>query len=112
MHDTDESLLRELAAIERLQTLASDSEATTEVRREYHLRRAVAVDQYAQQPAGTDFVDDAEKAARALLDFDRTFGTSRGPEPATDEKWDHDPRGYVRRQHVLEMHPEHRRSHA
>ncbi|MFF4741314.1 hypothetical protein ACFY2W_36335 [Streptomyces sp. NPDC001262] len=100
MTTPDQALLHELAAVERLQILAGDSEAGPLLRREYHLRHAAAVDRYAQIPTGDGVRHRAEELAGRLLEFDRVERTGRGPESCDDPRWDGVPRAYVRQEHA------------
>ncbi|MFI0742419.1 hypothetical protein ACH4PU_30735 [Streptomyces sp. NPDC021100] len=101
MSSPDQALLHELGAVERLQILSGDSEASTALRREYLLRHAAAADRCAQTLHDGASRDQAVEAALRLLAFDRAEGTGRGRPASDDPRWEGVPRAYVHQEHAI-----------
>ncbi|MDX3232557.1 hypothetical protein [Streptomyces sp. ME19-01-6] len=104
------ALLRETAAVERLDIERTVRPGDQRRHRAYLVHRAALADR--AEPALADVEptetsqQDAEATARQLLDHDRAHGTSRGPVPAAPW-WDDNLRGYAHQEHAVVVRDEH-----
>lgn len=99
------ALLRAAGTLQALEVERTSHPEDLQRARTYLLHRAALTDRTA--PAFAEVEDpftsaqDAEDTARRLLEHDRAHGTSRGPVPAADTRWDTDLRGYARQEHAV-----------
>ncbi|MFF8401726.1 hypothetical protein ACF06P_08845 [Streptomyces sp. NPDC015684] len=105
MNPTDRfALLCATVAVHRLEVETTVHPEDRQRERLYWVHRAALADRSVPALAELEHprvsVQDAEDTARRLLEHDRAHATGRGPVPATDARWDTDPRGYTRQEHA------------
>ncbi|MFE5407180.1 hypothetical protein ACFQ9Z_39140 [Streptomyces sp. NPDC056580] len=115
MKPTDRfALLCATVAVHHLEVEVTAHPGDRQRERTYLVHRAALADRAV--PALTDLepprisVQDAEYTARRLLEHDRAHATGRGPVPATDTRWDTDPRIYTRQEHAAAVLNDHQQS--
>lgn len=91
------ALLCATVAVHRLEVETTVHPEDRQRERVYLVHRAALADRAVPALAELEHprisLQDAEDTARRLLEHDRAHATGRGPVPATDARWDTDPRG-------------------
>ncbi|MFI9031130.1 hypothetical protein [Streptomyces sp. NPDC053560] len=109
------ALLRATAAVQRLDDDLTVHPGDRQRERTYLVHRAALADRAV--PALAEVEDpatserDAAETAHRLLAYDRAHGTGCGSVPASDARWDADPRGYARQEHAAAVRAEHDQKH-